>query len=347
MKNLKRLTALGLAATMVVGSGVTAFAGESEGTDTGEGKYEGYVDETSVFSVDVPTDAANVFDFFVDPNGLLEATGYARLSAQATDFEDGATLFFNRDGEAGVDKKYGKTSKKITAKNMSSYDVNIEISAAVSGADGIEFAETNEVSSAEAPTLYLALTDGSETKAISADGGLLTGTIEGYADNFEIKYDGGEYKYALKSGVNDSDSNWKTYSFQLTGACGGTWTDEQSEVAPTVALTWKVTDPKSEAAPSIKTTSYTMTSGESVSVALNFGAGELAATGVKSVTYKNSSNADKTVDSGSYAVEGTTLRFKASFISSLISGGVSNRTYTVTFNDAANTKVNITLSTAD
>lgn len=259
MKNYKHVASVAMAAVMLAGSTLPVFAAEvnTGGGDTGDGKYEGYVEETSVFSVNVPTDASATkgFDFFVDPNGLLEKTGYASLGAGVTaaDFEAGATLFFERTPDADSTPavvKYGKDSEAITFANYSSYDVNVEVSAVVSNATGITLASA-AITDADAvtdPTLYMAIVSGTETKVITADGAKFTGTIAGEPENFEPQYDttNKKYIYALKKDTTEAapTAPWKTVSFNLTGACAGTWTAEQAAVAPTVTLTWKVTDPK-------------------------------------------------------------------------------------------------------
>lgn len=268
MRNFKKAAAIGLAATMLMGSTVTAFA--AEGGATGNGTYEGYVEEISVFSVEVPTDASATkgFDFFVDPNGLLAATDYAsKEGTTAADFETNATLFFTRtpvaaDESKGVQAvtKFGKDSEAIIFKNKSSYAVNVEVAAAVTGADGITLGAVEDDTTA--PTIYLALvtpgTDGNTTTAITSSGAKVTGTIDGENSNFEVVYKAADeaagtaagYYYEQKKPTDEAPlAPWKTYSFSLTGACGGTWTAEQAEVAPTVTLTWKVTDP--EAGPSL------------------------------------------------------------------------------------------------
>lgn len=265
MRKLKKAAAMGLTAAMLMGSTATVFAAEGEAT--GSGDYEGYVEETSVFTVNVPTDASATkgFDFFVDPNGLLAATDYARITGvSADDFETGATLFFERtpvaadvgNGIAAV-TKYGKDSEALTFENQSSYAVNVEVSASVTGADGITLGTVD--GDTTAPTIYLALVTPGEsdsvTTPITADGATVTGTIEGENSNFEIVYKEADEANNVEAGYyyekrTATDANplapWKTYSFNLTGACGGTWTADQAEVAPTVTLTWKVTDPEAE-----------------------------------------------------------------------------------------------------
>ncbi|MCH5261308.1 MAG: hypothetical protein J1F42_00180 [Lachnospiraceae bacterium] len=342
MKNFKKITAVTMAATMLLGSSLTVSAAGPTGGDTGSGSYEGYVDETSVFSASIPTNAANVFNFFVDPNGLLEETGYARLTGKsAADFEAGATLFFTR---TGAEKEFGKDSDKVTAKNMSSYDVNIEVSATVTGIDGITMAESDTIAPEEQnPTLYLAIVHDSDTEAVSAEeGGLLSGTIAGTPTNFEIQYntEKGKYEYAQKAA--DQLSDWATYDFYLTGACGGVWTDEQAEATPEIALIWKITDPLAQEAPSIAEPYYTMAAGKDVKIPVDLGAGDLAATGISKITFVKGAET-KEVAATNYTLANGMLTIKASYIDTLT---VDSREYTITFNDAAKTKVKFTLRKA-
>lgn len=349
MRNFKKVAAIGLAATMLMGSTATAFA--AEGGATGSGDYEGYVEETSVFSVEVPTDASATqgFDFFVDPNGLLAATDYARISgATADDFEADSTLFFTRtpvaaDADNGVEAvtKYGKDSESITFTNKSSYAVNVEVSAAVSGADGITLGAVEDDTTA--PTIYLALvapgTDGNDAATpITASGAAVTGSIDGENSNFEVVYkqadaDAGTeagYYYVQKTATDDNPlAPWKTYSFNLTGACGGTWTAAQAEVAPTVTLTWKVTDPA--AGPS--TSGSLSTSSKAVTIS---GLGE-------GVTLRSAAVV-KTDGTSVAMTSGTHFTFSAGTFTVLKDALVSNTSYkewVLTFSDDSTVKISI------
>ena len=355
MKRFKRVAALGLTATMLLGSTVTAFA--DEGGASGSGDYEGYVERTSVFSVSVPTDASATkgFDFFVDPNGLLAETDYARLSGvTAADFESGATLFFERtpvaaNEEAGTAAvvKYGKDSESIQFTNMSSYTVDVEVSASVTGADDITLgavtAETTD------PTIYLAIVAGEETEVINEEGATLTGTIAGEANNFEVQYkeaDGDKpagYFYVQKTATESAPlAAWKTFSFNLTGACGGTWNADQADVEPTVALTWKVTDPNAApSGPSTTTTTYkkSETTGD-VDVVFNYG----SATAITGVKYSSDGETWNTYGNPSnyYSVNNAdkTLTVKQSFINGLS----ATRYWRVYFDDSDTVYVDLTFS---
>lgn len=357
MKNFKGLVSVATAAVMLAGSSMPALAaGTNEGGASGDGAYEGFVEETSVFSVLVPTDASSTqgFDFFVDPNGLLEKTNYDRIDgATAADFETGATLFFTRtakaaDADAGTPAvvKYGKDSESIEFKNYSSYDVNVEVSASVSGATGITLSSTAITADDDLtdPTLYLAIVSGSETKVVTADGGKFTGTIAGEPENFEPKYDkdAEKYIYGLKGETTEAAPTkpWKTVSFNLTGACGGTWTAEQAMVAPTITLTWKVTDPKAEAAPTIPVQTYNYDRTTTLDITTNFGGGDLAATSIKKV---EGSNDGKTI-AGDFTSMCTISGNKITFKNGQFPGAsVGQKRYLiVTFDEG--TKVTVTLN---
>lgn len=336
MKNFKKVAAVGLAATMLMGSAITTFA--AEGGATGSGDYEGYVEETSVFSVDVPTDASATegFDFFVDPNGLLAQTDYARISgATADDFESGASLFFTRtpveaDAENSVEAvtKYGKDSEAITFTNKSSYAVNVEVSAAVTGVTGVTLGTVGEDTTD--PTIYLALVapgaDGNDaTTSITASGASVTGSIEGENNNFKVVYkqadeDAGTkagYYYVEKTATEDDPlAPWKTYSFHLTGACGGTWTAAQAEVEPTVTLTWKVTDPEAAS------TSTSKLSVSKVSATSNTVTVTGATVSTIELTKKDAETSTTLTSPKHYSISDGVITFSTSVLSNNIGGSL-------------------------
>lgn len=93
MQKFKRAMAITLAATMVIGSSVTAFAADDGHSSTGTGSNEGHVDK-HVISVTLPTVPANQtpFNYTVDPERLVPETNGARYGS--TTFTDNA----KRDG---------------------------------------------------------------------------------------------------------------------------------------------------------------------------------------------------------------------------------------------------------
>ena len=91
-------------------------------------------------------------------------------------------------------------------------------------------------------------------------------------------------------------------------------------------------------APSIETTSYTTANNTPVVVAMSFGEGMRAATGVASVKV-----GDAALNQVFYEISGTNITFKANYINAIREDG-TNVAITITFNDSANTAVVVTLN---
>lgn len=109
MKNMKRFLAVAMAATMVIGSSVTAFADDDPYSSVGTGENEGHVNK-HVISVTLPTVPANTtpFSYTVDPERLVSETSGSRYGS--TTFTDDAkrdgVYFLN--GTAATDATYAK-----------------------------------------------------------------------------------------------------------------------------------------------------------------------------------------------------------------------------------------------
>jgi len=99
MKN-KKVMALILAATMVVGSSMTVFAADANGAES-EGTSFEHVDK-DVIDVTLPTDTAvaNVFDYYIDPEGAIKSAGSLLDGTAVTGNEDG--VYFVNAGTAAV-----------------------------------------------------------------------------------------------------------------------------------------------------------------------------------------------------------------------------------------------------
>lgn len=379
-KNFRRFATLSLSAALVMSNSLAVLAADNERTGTGEVGYEGYVDETSAFTVEVPTQANKQFDFTVDPNGLLAGTDYARLLSEtvtAANFDSTANLYFantHKVEEADV-LWYTNSSKPITMTNMSSYDVDVEVTASVTGATGITLVNAAPTVATGDPSLYLAIiTDDSDTDkqtiAITSDGGTFDSEIAGVPDNFMIRYSATDeaYQYVQRTNTDTEKKynkngdevatggengvaldDWETVSFYLTGKCGGAWTDDQSALEIGVSLTWKVTDPEAapaDAAPSIATTAYTYTSGEGIEVAFDLGSGELAATGIASVVSvkKDGTTPFTLVENTNYTISDNTIVFTDAQLASLMN--INSKSVTITFDDETPTVVVITITKA-
>lgn len=368
MKNYKKVLAAALAMTMVAGSSVMAAApsdksyvsandfeattsSDAQGTVNGTGGMEGQVSE-DVFCVVVPAsvqggNAATFdgFDFVMDPQKLItqtEAEKYVSGSSAAADsFVADKTLYFvNR-----TDRKLDDTSDYVLVTNKSSMDVDITLEAEMKNYTGITLSETKDFAD-DSISMYMAVIgNGKETAIKETDGAEVKGTIKRAAtDAYKIVYDAaGGYSYKL---VSEDPADFATYEFALTGACNADadWMGVDPTIAPEVELTWKVEPGTSTGtAPSIATTTYKVVENVATLIPLEFGSGSAAATGIESITYKNSSNVDTVLAEENYTItDANELRIKPSYTNALVQQGLT-RSFTVTFDDTAKTKVVITL----
>ena len=270
--NYKKLLAASLAATMVLGNAVVAFAENQEGGSTGEGETQ-YVEENDVFDVVFPTtaDNATTFNYWLDPDGLIKTTSGDRYTGKA--FDDDKTVYFLRstkvDGTIGgtagtANCDYTDKSDEIKVVNKSTQAVDLKVTAKVTPVDGIKMATNNTFpASGEGASgtstdteLYLALlgTDGTTPteKAITAEGVELTANIAEDPDAYTVKWvaatgdEPGHYKRELTDEAKAADyDGFQYYSFQLTGKCNTgddvDWSGLK-ENAPKVDLVWSVED---------------------------------------------------------------------------------------------------------
>ncbi len=350
MKNLKRFLALGLALVLTVSSSVMVFAEDPEGESTtpatsmeGSGAVEGSVD-TDVYSVVLPTEAESAasLDFILDPEGLIENTEGAAHTGET--FEDGATLFFkNADG----DTTWSSTSDELVFVNKSTYDVDVSVSAEVTGADGITMTEDKAFTDDTSASMYLALVDGEDAETAITSGAATAKVQVAKAPEGAYEYSWTEedgYKYSLASDL--TDITFAEAAFKLTGACNaaGSWGD-LTAVAPKVTITWNIAEHKDNAAPAIATTDVTFSKASGATVSVDLGGGDLGATGIASIATIVSGKAYAWT-AADYTLEGSTLKFPASAsISGLAVGQV--RTVKVTFNDTAATAVTLTVTVAE
>lgn len=236
---LKKIIAVGLAATMVLGSSVTAFA--EEGTGTGAGKLEGTVD-TEVFSVVLPTVAedGSTLAFTLDPEGLISKTSSAAYSGAT--FGDG-TLFF-KNVETGAANNYSNTSDTLTIVNKSSVQADVTVTAKITDNTGIGLSTDKTFADDTTASMYMAIIDSDNADGVAiadASGATVTATIAAAADGaYEYSWsaDGG-YKYELKADADDT--LFSKYEFKLTGAsnAAGDWS-ALAAAAPKVELVWNV-----------------------------------------------------------------------------------------------------------
>lgn len=276
MFSKKRLLALTLAATMVMGSSVTAFA--DEGSQTGTGDIEGIVN-TDVFSVVLPTATDATYKFILDPQGLIEATNSAAYSGATF---TGNNLYFNSAADT-----YGDTSAVLTAVNKSSFGVDINLKATLTGYDGLTVASSasDATSETDDPAIYLAikkeagtvahdaatpsieLTNSATSEAIAVSDGVAAANVtmtlaapaadENSKPAYVYSYADDEYSYELNSAW---EGNFNGVAFALTGAINtydptsastvDGWAD-LANITPSVNVVWSIENPNDAAAEEI------------------------------------------------------------------------------------------------
>ena len=175
MQKFKRAMAITLAATMVIGSSVTAFAADDGHSSTGTGSNEGHVDK-HVISVTLPTVPANStpFSYTVDPERLVPETNGARYGS--TTFTDNA----KRDGVYFLNTT-GATEDTYTAATVEDEDTFDAGTFYVEDPENEgEYIEADEYDS---EATYYTLTEGSAgSSSYDNKSGALTATSQSSAD---------------------------------------------------------------------------------------------------------------------------------------------------------------------
>jgi hypothetical protein len=233
MYNFKRIAALGLAMTMVLGSSLTAFASEATSQDVtgkvttakeviGTGSEE-YIDK-NIMKVTMPTDAAiaKFFDYKLDPQGLIaEAKSYAGTAITGT--ATGIVFLNQASGKATISNT--SDTFKITNKSSIPVDLGVEVKleAAASSAMDVDLVSTTSDFSGSgdsAKAIYLGLKATNDIEralsgtAITPNAVLLSGASQ-YATTWDATAN--KYVYAAKDNAKFSD-----FTFNLTGAINKT-----------------------------------------------------------------------------------------------------------------------------
>ena len=239
----KKLVAIVLTATMILGSNVIAFADVDNsdpktGSVNGSGISTGHVDRTIINCV-FPTITAGTndgyFNFVMDPEGLIAETSTYKGNAITADAATKAAgVYFETD----TANTYSNKSQEYEVINKSSVSLNIIAEANTVSADKVTLAENAESVSGNGVVLYLGLKVGDETTAIKDGKVSASANVEGYADNFEVdsKADG-SFEYVLKA--SPDESKWSKTKISMEGAVNKV--DDASSVtyAPEVEVTWK------------------------------------------------------------------------------------------------------------
>lgn len=352
MNKFSKVIAIALAATMVIGSSVTAFADEEPTYSEGAGTSEGHVEKKAT-NVVLPTistaEVTSPFAYTMDPEGLIKATSHEKYG-DAVEFPttNDTQVYFNKGkkGGEGDDKNnvvYANSSvaQKVTNKSSHKIDLTVKAEVAEAKTTDIPLVAKSALADASAASLYLGLVVGSgdgSTKEITADAAASkTVEIAGTPANFKIAVKTNEdnsktYEYraltideykALDGNSSktqdDYDATWANTTFNLEGAVTTTKAITSTTTAPKIKVTWSWVDP--EAAPEELTVSATQLSVQITGL-------EEGAT-LTNVTYKKPDNSYASLTQGthwSYS-NGTFTVLKAALAGESMNGAV----WTLTF----------------
>lgn len=378
----KRFLAVIIAASMMLGNSVTAFATVSsqdvtkspvKGTATGKAFFEGYVNE-DVFIVEVPTVATptdQTFDFIMDPQRLIEKTSgnkYAISNTNdanrhgiSTDSISYGSLYFVNRNDDGTVSQLSTSSNYLHVKNKGSRDVTVGLKAEVKNMGTLEFSADEDVSGNDKPSIYLAM-QGADTSGNNAQTDVIESISQGASMSATVSGCDGDYIVSVNSAneyeyVVSSDSvSYSGYDFRLTGACGGGgFTDWKAvekamgTAVPKVAVTWEIVPYVTPVAPGLigTTNSFARPANGGVIVSVNMGAGTLGATGIEKITFPdpaNASNPPKTLAESNYSVYEENGVWKIKLLATHLANLTANRVYTIQFNDAAKTTITFTVT---
>lgn len=261
MRNFKKFAALIVSLTMVAGSTMTAFATDvtsntasgSEPEITGAGT-EAYVDR-NVMKVTLPTTLTGLFDYKVDPDGLINTTkAYGSQTLESVTDTTGV-VFKNKVD----DTKYSASnySDPVKVINKSSIPVKIGVSATLTAAQTqpialTALAKTPDFSATgdDAKALYIGVWPSNDRlTALGASAVTIDNSLLSARDKYEVTVnDSGAYVFAPKDGAE----GYPEFSFYLTGAVNkdaadSTWYTEAQDgtrtanTPPTVSVKFTLT----------------------------------------------------------------------------------------------------------
>ena len=227
MFDYRKILAVSLIASMVMGSSSVAFAEDKKAEASGSGSVE-YVAEGDVFDVIFPVAAEGTFDYILDPQGLIVDTNNEKYAGMT--FEANQTLYFLRASTSNAANNYMHNSDEMKVVNKSTQAVDVAVTAKVAAVDGIVMAtDSNALASVDdQPLLYLAVSGqatgdaSAEETAITTDGVAFTKSIAADENAYEVKWNPTkqQYEMALTAAASaDGYAGFKSYTFQLTGAC--------------------------------------------------------------------------------------------------------------------------------
>ena len=199
-----------------------------------------------VFKVILPTipEDDTTFDYILDPQGLIELTDAKKYGGtDEVAFEHDKTLYFKTSRTEDGRPVYDNVSNALTVTNMSSREVKITVKATIANSESITMSENSTFDADDTSTsIYLALTDGTNTIPITSDAAVLNAVINAPEDAYETVWDGEKNVYELTDTAKKEDyDGFQKYSFWLTGACNANadWSNVEGQI-PEVFVVWEV-----------------------------------------------------------------------------------------------------------
>lgn len=199
-----------------------------------------------VFKVILPTipEDDTTFDYILDPQGLIELTDAKKYGGtDEVAFEHDKTLYFKTSRTEDGRPVYDNVSNALTVTNMSSREVKITVKATIANSESITMSENSTFDADDTSTsIYLALTDGTNTIPITSDAAVLNAVINAPEDAYETVWDGEKNVYELTNTAKKEDyDGFQKYSFWLTGACNANadWSNVEGQI-PEVFVVWEV-----------------------------------------------------------------------------------------------------------
>ncbi len=371
MRKFKKVLAIGMALTMLLGSSMAAFADDNSGSSSGAGTSEGHVEEKAT-NVVLPTIAEGTtpFAYTMDPEGLIQETSGGKYDNAEFPAKSGDKhVYFNngKKGGEGDDKEnivYANTSSKLKVENRSSHNIKLTISVtASSAATDIPLVAQTALADADKASLYLGLkVDAEDPVAITTSAAASKEvTINGTPGNFKIAVNSGKtgYEYrvmtldeykAIEGNSAATALPWSSSEFQLEGEVTTGKKIASDTTAPTVAVTWSWVDPTAtpaNVAPAVTPATATSDASEALVMAYSLGSGTSAATSVTGVRYSSvsASVAEKDANSSFFVIdsEAKTVTIPADKLAVLKSAGYSDVTFYLVFDTGAKASCVVTI----
>lgn len=197
--------------------------------------------DDDVVSISIPVTGeseTSVFDFILDPQGLLYKTDAARYGGGRV--EEGATLLFrNEEGEYD----FSRRTDWLTVTNRSTVPVRVTVTAQVTDFGDVRLAESADFGESTELEVYLAIEDDQgNILPLSADEQTTINLeMESAPENtYVFRLDEENHTYGYGMSMDPDMVDFDTYSFGLIGACNSNADWQNVSVNPTITVTWYV-----------------------------------------------------------------------------------------------------------